>query len=105
MEYDQKGIEIARQHRVIEAEANSLINLGHDCTNSGQGDSARSAFRGVEDIFERDKWNRWRFYDIRFQALTSEYCLAGGNLDQAEVHAEQLLVNATRHEVPKYIAV
>ena len=34
--YDEEGIEISRRYQVLEAEANSLINLGIDCTHAGE---------------------------------------------------------------------
>src|SRR5262245_22266100 len=103
--YDQESVEMARQHRIAEAEANSLINLGQDYTHRGEEEKSLTAFRDAQALFDRDEWNRWRFYDIRFQAGAAEHCLSQGNLERAEEHARRLLENAARHEAHKYIAV
>jgi tRNA A-37 threonylcarbamoyl transferase component Bud32/tetratricopeptide (TPR) repeat protein len=104
-ELDQEGVTVSRQYRIVEAEANSLINLGYDYIRRREGEKTLAAFRDAEAIFERDEWHRWRFYHIRFQAGSAEHWLSQGNLDRASEHAQRLLENATRHEVPKYIAV
>src|SRR5262249_48906457 len=56
-ELDQEGVTIARRYRIVEAEANSLINLGLDYTHRGEGEKSEAAFRDAEVIFERDKWH------------------------------------------------
>lgn len=104
MEYDQKGLNIGRQANVLEAQANSLINLGINQTQMGDGGRTLEAFREVESIFERDAWFRWR-YKIRLHAGKSEHSLAEGNLEKAEKHARQLLEAATHFEARKYIIV
>ena len=105
IQYDQEGAEIARMHHISEAEANSLINLGHDHTQRGDGENALAALEDAERIFERDQWNHWRFHDIRFHAAAAEHRLSEGDLEGASEHAGKLLENATRHQVPKYAAV
>jgi tetratricopeptide (TPR) repeat protein len=70
--HDQEGLEIGHQHGVLEAEANSLINLGIDYTHSGNKEETVSAFHKVRDIFERDAWFRWR-YNIRLYAAMAEH--------------------------------
>jgi serine/threonine protein kinase/tetratricopeptide (TPR) repeat protein len=102
--YDQQGIEVAREHHVLEAEANSLINLGIDYTQAGDLEKTRSAFEEVREIFERDAWFRWR-YSIRLQAATAEHWLREKDLERASECARQLLDAATQYEVHKYIAV
>ena len=59
----------------------------------------------VDSLFDRELWNRWRFYDIRQQAAGAEYWLSQGVLDRADQHARRLLANSERHRVPKYLAV
>lgn len=103
VEHDQQGVRIAREDRVLEAEANSLINLGIDYTQKGGCEGTLHAFREVEAVFERDAWYRWR-YNIRLQAGKSEYYLAQGDLGRAEEYARQLLDTATQYEAHKYIA-
>ena len=61
--------------------------------------------RRVDSLFDRELWNRWRFYDVRHQAAGAEYWLAGRELDRAHEHARRLLANAERYDVPKYLGV
>jgi tetratricopeptide (TPR) repeat protein len=101
--YDEQGIEVSREHHVLEAEANSLINLGIDYTQAGDVERTRSAFHEVRSIFERDAWFRWR-YNIRLQAASTEQWLRVGDLERASEFALRLLDNATHYEAHKYIA-
>lgn len=101
--YDQEGLEVARQYHVLEAEANSLINLGIDHTYEGKHEETASAFRETRDIFERDAWFRWR-YNIRLEAATAWFWLRKGDLEKAAEFAQRLLDTAIEHEVHKYIA-
>ncbi len=104
LKYDQQGFEVGREHHVLEAEANSLINLGIDYTHAGNAEKTLSAFHEVHDIFERDAWFRWR-YNIRLQAATAEHWLRQGDLEKTREFAQLLLVTATRYEAHKYIVV
>jgi tetratricopeptide (TPR) repeat protein len=104
LKFDQQGLEVGREHHVLEAQANSLINLGIDYTHSGRVDETLSVFHEVHDIFGRDAWFRWR-YDIRLQAATAEHWLSQGDLQQARDFAQRLLGTAAQHEAHKYIAV
>ncbi|HJP94077.1 MAG TPA: protein kinase [Pyrinomonadaceae bacterium] len=102
--FDEEGIEISRRHQVLEAEANSLINLGIDCTHAGESEKTAAAFHKVKDIFDRDAWFRWR-YNIRLEAATAEHWLSQGDLNKAREYVERLKAAAIQHEVHKYIAV
>jgi tetratricopeptide (TPR) repeat protein len=102
--YNQQGIEISREHHVLEAEANSLINLGIDYTHSGEPDKTVSAFHEVSEIFARDAWFRWR-YNIRLQAATAEHWLRQGDLEKAQEFALRLRKTATEYEAHKYICI
>jgi serine/threonine protein kinase/tetratricopeptide (TPR) repeat protein len=104
LEYDQSGVEIAREDHVLEAESNSLINVGIDHLHAGQSEKTLRAFREVEDIFQRDAWYRWR-YNLRLQGGASEYWLSRGDIDKASEHAQRLLQLARHYEAHKYIAV
>ncbi|HXM35247.1 MAG TPA: AAA family ATPase, partial [Pyrinomonadaceae bacterium] len=104
LKFDQEGLELGHQCRVLEAEANSLINLGIDYTHAGKSDETVSAFHKVRDIFERDAWFRWR-YNIRLYAAMAEHSLLQGETGKARQIAERLLETATKYEVHKYIAV
>ncbi len=103
-DYDQHGVEVARQHNVLEAEANSLINMGIDYTRARDNAKSVDAFQRVEDIFHRDSWFRWR-YNIRHQAARTEHWLSQGNLHQATEYANGLLEVANRYAARKYVAV
>jgi serine/threonine protein kinase/tetratricopeptide (TPR) repeat protein len=102
--YNEEGIDVSRRHHVLEAEANSLINRGIDCTYAGDKEKTAAAFHEVRDIFERDAWFRWR-YNIRLEAALAEHWLSSGDLDQAREYVGRLHATATEHEVHKYIAV
>jgi serine/threonine protein kinase/tetratricopeptide (TPR) repeat protein len=103
LKYDQEGLRVARQYHVLEAEANSLINLGIDHTHGGKAEETMSAFRETQEIFQRDAWFRWR-YNIRLEAARASHCLRQGDLQKAGEYAQGLLDTATQHEVHKYIA-
>src|SRR5687768_4964974 len=102
--HNDDGIEIARRHRVHEAEANSLINRSIDCIRDGDHACTDAAFKDVHDIFARDAWFRWR-YEIRLEAATAEHWLLQGDLDKAREFVNRLMETATDHEVHKYKAV
>jgi tetratricopeptide (TPR) repeat protein len=104
VKFDQEGLEIGRQHGVLEAQANSLINLGCDYTQSGASHRVAPAFREVEDIFARDAWFRWR-YNIRLQAGTAALSLKEGRLDDARADAARLQAIAEQYGAGKYVAV
>ncbi len=102
--FDEEGVDVARRHHVLEAEANSLINRGIDCTHAGQKECTNSAFAEVNDIFARDAWFRWR-YNIRLQAASAAHHLRHGELDQAREYILRLEETAREHEVHKYLGV
>ena len=102
--FDQEGFEIGHECHVLEAEANSLINLGIDYTHAGRNEDTISAFHQVRDIFERDAWFRWR-YNIRLHAAMAEHALREGDTGKAREIVGRLLQTATKYEVHKYIAV
>jgi len=104
LKLDQEGLEASRQCHVLEAEANSLINLGIDYTHSGKAHDTTSAFDEVHDIFARDAWFRWR-YNIRLQSAIAEHWLHQGDLEQARQYTDRLHSTATEFGCQKYIAV
>ncbi|MDQ3665293.1 MAG: protein kinase [Acidobacteriota bacterium] len=103
LRYDQEGLQVARQFHVLEAEANSLINLSIDHTYGGKPEETIAAFRETREIFERDAWFRWR-YNIRLEAATAWHWLRQGDLEKAGEFAQRLLDTANQHEVHKYTA-
>jgi serine/threonine protein kinase/tetratricopeptide (TPR) repeat protein len=104
LKFDQQGLEVGQQHQVLEAQANSLINLGIDYTHAGQPEETVSVFHRVRDIFERDAWFRWR-YNIRLHAAMAEHWLRQGDSARAREIVERLMETATKYEAHKYIAV
>ncbi|HKC65332.1 MAG TPA: protein kinase [Pyrinomonadaceae bacterium] len=103
LKYDRLGLQVGQKHGVLEAESNSLINLGIDHTYAGEGRETLQAFHQAEDNFNRDAWFRWR-YNIRLQAGRSEYFLSKGEIEKAEEYARRTLETATYYEAHKYIA-
>jgi tetratricopeptide (TPR) repeat protein len=101
---NREGVEVARKHHLLEAEINSVINLGHDYTARSEGEKAPPAFREVEAMLERDGWFRWRF-NLRLQSARCEYLLSQGDLAEAEDCGQRLLELATHYEARKYIAI
>lgn len=103
IKHNEEGLRVARQYNVLEAQANSLINLGIDHINEGKPEETVSAFDQTREIFERDDWFRWR-YNIRLEAATAWHWLRQGDLERAGEFAQRLLDTANHHEVHKYIA-
>ena len=104
IEYDAEGARISRQFRVLEAEINSVINLGCDHTLKSESERSLSDFHAVEEMLQQDEWLRWRF-NIRLQAGKSERLIAMGDLAAAEECARGLLETAAVHGANKYVAV
>jgi len=104
LKYDEEGLDVGREKHVLEAEANSLINLGIDHTHAGKHGETASVFAEVRDIFERDKWFRWR-YSIRLEAATAEHWLRQGDLSKAKEFTARLFSTASEFKARKYIAV
>lgn len=104
LKYDQEGLHAGREFHVLEAEANSLINLGIDHTLAGNPTETASVFHEARDIFERDKWFRWR-YNIRLEAATAEHWLRQGDLTKAQEFTDRLVATASEFKARKYLAV
>jgi predicted ATPase len=105
IEFNKGCVEITQRTKAAEAEANALLNLVFDYLEAGQPAQAAGALERIYPLYEREKWNRWRFYGIRHQAAQAEYWLARRELDKAEEHARVLLANAGENRVAKYIAI
>jgi serine/threonine protein kinase/tetratricopeptide (TPR) repeat protein len=102
-EHDRIGLDVSRQHKLLEAEINSIINLSHDYLNRGEQGRADSAFREAENLLRQDDWFRWRF-NIRLQAGRCKSLLSRGETAPAEDCARRLLAIATHHGARKYMA-
>ncbi len=104
IEFNDGSAEISHRLRAAEAESNALINLVYDYLLAGEPGKAAGTLERVRPLYERELWNRWRFYEIRHQAAEAELRLVEGDLDHSGEHARVLLDNARRYGVPKYIA-
>jgi tetratricopeptide (TPR) repeat protein len=104
IEFNDGSVEFSRRFKAAEAESNALINLVYDYLLVGEPGKAAGALERVHSLYERERWNRWRFYEIRHQAAEAELRLVEGKLDRAGEHARVLLDNAGKYGVPKYIA-
>ena len=104
IEFNGGSVEYSRRFRAAEAESNALINLVYDYLLAGEPEKAAGALESVHPLYERERWNRWRFYEVRHQAAEAELRIVEGKLDLAGEHARVLLDNAGKYGVPKYIA-
>ena len=104
LKYDREGLRVGREFHVLEAEANSLINLGIDHTVARKPDEAAAVFHETNDIFDRDKWFKWR-YNIRLEAATAEHWLRQGKLREAREFTSKLFASANEFKCRKYMAV
>jgi tetratricopeptide (TPR) repeat protein len=105
IEFNEGCVEFARRTKAAEGEANGLINLVYDYLHAGQFGKCEEALEGILPLYDRERWNRWRFYGIRHNAAQAEYWLARKKLDRAEEHARALLANAEQTSVAKYVAI
>ena len=104
IEFNDGSVEFSRRFRAAEAESNALINLVYDYLLAGEPGKAAGALERVQPLYERERWNRWRFHEIRHQAAEAELRLVEGDLDRAGEHARVLLDNSRKYGVPKYVA-
>jgi tetratricopeptide (TPR) repeat protein len=104
LEHDSEGVRISRQHGVLEAEVNSVINVGYDRTLKDPAKPPVSEFHEAEDLLQRDDWLRWRF-NLRLLAGKAEYLMLHADMAGAEQCARDLLENATHYAANKYIAI
>ncbi len=98
-------MEVSGAQKSGEAEVNALINLVYDYLLAGEPGKSEQALERILPLYERERWNRWRFYGIRHNAAQGEYWLARRKLDRAEEYVRALLANAEENSVAKYIAV
>ncbi len=105
IEFNEGCVEVSRRTKAAEGEANALLNLVYDYLMAGEPRKSELALERILPLYERERWNRWRFYGIRHNAAQAEYWLARRKLDRAEEYARALLTNAEQNSVAKYIAV
>jgi tetratricopeptide (TPR) repeat protein len=99
------GVEFCQRSGHAEAEASGRINLVYDYLLAGEREKAVTALESVQPRYERERWNRWRFYEIRQQAAEAEMRLAEHKLERAGEHARILLDNAIKYDAPKYMTI
>jgi len=104
IQFNDGSAELSHRLRAAEAESNALINLVYDYLLAGEPGKAAGALERVRPLYERERWNKWRFYEIRHQAAEAELRLVEGDLDRSGEHARVLLDNARKYGVPKYVA-
>jgi tetratricopeptide (TPR) repeat protein len=104
LEQDRIGIELSRQHAVLEAEANSTINLGLDYLSNQEVHKTTDILRQAEALLQRDDWFRWRF-GIRLQAARCKQALAQQDTTRAEQEGRLLLQTAARYRAREYSSV
>ncbi|HEX7360749.1 MAG TPA: AAA family ATPase [Bryobacteraceae bacterium] len=93
--FDRDGADTARRLAVVEAEVNSVINLGFDYFRAGDDKSGCLAMKSAESLLSQAPLLRWRF-EIRFQAARAEQTLS-------KPDALCLLEKATKYGARKYI--
>ena len=104
IQFNDGSAELSHRLKAAEAESNALINLVYDYLLAGEPGKAAGTLERVRPLYERERWNRWRFYEIRHQAAEAELRLVEGYLDRSGEHARVLLDNARKYGVPKYVA-
>jgi tetratricopeptide (TPR) repeat protein len=95
MAFDRQGAETARRLGVVEAEVNSLINMGVDHLDAGDRQGMCSVMESAESILSREPWFRWRF-EIRIHAARAER-------DLSKSEGLCLLEKATFYRARKYM--
>ena len=104
IQFNNGSVEFSHNIRAAEAEANSSINLVLRLPARRAARKSRRGSRKRETLYERERWNRWRFYEIRHQAAEAELRIVERRLGLRGENAKVLLDNASRYGVPKYIA-
>ena len=95
MAFYGQGAETARRLGVVEAEVNSLINMGVDHLDAGDRQGMCSVMESAESILSREPWFRWRF-EIRIHAARAER-------DLSKSDGLCLLEKATFYRARKYM--
>jgi tetratricopeptide (TPR) repeat protein len=95
LSFDRDGAEQAGRLGVVEAEANSVINLTLDHFDAGANQQMNAAIQSAESILSRDSWFRWRF-EMRLLAARAEQTFSRRN-------AVDLIDVAARYGARKYI--
>jgi hypothetical protein len=100
---DVEALHIAREAGVEPAEANALLNLCLDYVAAGREAEATEAVRDIERLRARAGWFGW-LYEIRFENVLAERCLAAAALDEAQLRAERVMDAAGSVGARTYVA-
>jgi tetratricopeptide (TPR) repeat protein len=98
-----EGVQLARETGMLEGEANSHINLGHDYLEVGEVGRALDHLRAAERLCKQNLKFNWR-YQIRLQAGLASYWIARGDLKVAASHAAASLQGAESTLSRKHLA-
>ena len=103
-EYNERGVEIARELDDDEIIANAEINLGRNHLALGNLDRALQYLEPMQESLERrDPWMRWR-YSLHLIDSLARVELARGELDRALELADEQLARGRPHRAPKIAA-
>ena len=72
IELNEGCVEFSRRTKSAEAEANALLNLVYDYLLAGEPGKSEQALERILPLYEREHWNRWRFYGLRHNAAQAE---------------------------------
>jgi DNA-binding winged helix-turn-helix (wHTH) protein/tetratricopeptide (TPR) repeat protein len=105
----EQGVELARKHDLVRDELRSWIDLARSQCGLGDLAAAKSSLQRVEEL-ERKAAARHSPPRAERRVLPllwakAEYCERARELPQAEVHAQALLLEATRVSSPRYMAI
>jgi tetratricopeptide (TPR) repeat protein len=100
---DTEGAQLARETGMLEGEANSHINLGHDHLALGEVGRALEHLQEAERLCSQNLKFNWR-YHIRLQAELACYWIARSDLKAAASHAAASLQGAAATLSRKHLA-
>jgi tetratricopeptide (TPR) repeat protein len=103
VEWDQRGVEMAREFPWPEPLANALVNLGADYLAVGEPAQAEEAFAEAESLLEVEEWMRWRWH-TRLLVSQGRLALTRGDLQAAEEHGQEALALARETSARKNLA-
>jgi tetratricopeptide (TPR) repeat protein len=98
-----EGVQLARETGMLEGEANSHLNLGHDYLELGELVRALEHLQTAERLCCQNLKFSWR-YQIRLQAELASYWIARGDVKAAGAHATASLQGAEATLSRKHLA-
>jgi DNA-binding SARP family transcriptional activator/tetratricopeptide (TPR) repeat protein len=101
-EFNWRALDEARGLGTREAEAHALLDLADGKLRIGQLDSATAHLADAAPLQEQSHANRWRHW-LRYRLLNGRLALARGSADEAQTIARQVMVDAERMGVVRYV--